>query len=87
MKLEHAEILRDELSMLIEIEVYEEYSGRGMFGDTTSGVVVDSLSEFISAIGDYLSSADADEIDTVRAIGSAVKNISTDSMGMSVIIY
>lgn len=87
MKLEHAEILRDELSTHIEIEVYKDYSGRGMCGDTTSGVVVDSLSEFISAIGDYLSSADADEIDTVRAIGSAVKNISTDSMGMSMIIY
>lgn len=87
MKLKHAELLTDELSMLIDIELREEYSGRGMFGGITSGVVVDSLSEFISAVGDYLSSAEADDIEIIKEIGSAIKHIKTDSMGYSVIIY
>ena len=30
----------------IELRVYEDYSGRGMFGDTTTGLVVNDDREF-----------------------------------------
>jgi hypothetical protein len=87
MEYNQAELLTDELSTLIDIEHMEDYSGRGMYGNRTSGVVVDSVSEFLSAIGQYLESADIDEMENIKTIGSALRKINVDNMGLSVIIY
>lgn len=87
MKHELAEILTDELGVLIEIELREIYSGRGMYGDTTSGVVVDSMTDFLSGLGDWLDTMHEDDFDTAKKLGEAIRNVRTDSMGKSIIIY
>jgi len=87
MKLEHAELLADELGMLIEVELRENYSGRGMYGENTSGIVVDSMNEFLRGLGEYLKTADESDLDKIKEIGAAIKRIKTDSMGYSIIIY
>ena len=88
MNAERAELLADTLGGRIDIEVMSEYSGRGMYGEQTSGVVVDSMAEFLSALGTYLSNADCqDEAETIREIGEAIRDLNVDSMGMSIILY
>jgi hypothetical protein len=88
MKAEHAELLADTLGGRIDIEVMSEYSGRGMYGEQTSGVVVDSMAEFLSALGTYLSNTDCqDEAETIREIGEAIRDLNVDNMGMSIILY
>lgn len=87
MELEQAQILEETLTMLIDIEIRKNYSGRGMFGKETSAIVVNSYSEFIEAIGDFLADADTEEIKTINEIGKLLKNLHTDNMGMSIIIY
>jgi len=52
MKLESAEAIVDFLGNEgIEAEVYEDYSGRGMFGSTTAGVVAGVATEITWAMG------------------------------------
>ena len=87
MKLEHAELLADELGMLIEVELREDYSGRGMYGENTSGIVVDSMNEFLKGLGDYLETAHEDDFETIKEIGAAIRRLKTDSMGYQIIIY
>ena len=68
-----------------DIEVYEDYSGHGMYGKTTTGIVC-SQSELFSAIGEVMMSGDKGDIEIV---GTAFREdtISTDSMGMNLIFY
>jgi hypothetical protein len=81
-------LLADTLGGRIDIEVMSEYSGRGMYGEQTSGVVVDSMAEFLSALGTYLSNAECqDEAETIREIGEAIRDLNVDNMGMSIILY
>ena len=89
MKLEDVKIIEDALSILIDIDIREEYSGRGMFGETTSGIVIESESEFVSAIGQWLRDMEDDEIETAKNIGRILADgYSVDSMGRSkIIIY
>lgn len=64
--------------------VREDYSGRGMYGATCFGVVVASyeLLQVGVAIERLLSRHNSDD-DTIKLLKSA----STDSMGMSTIVY
>lgn len=77
-----AEILAD---YNYELEVYEDYSGRGMYGSTTTGIV-GSQSDLFSAIGEVMMSGDEEDIEIV---GTALREdtIRTDSMGMQTIFY
>jgi hypothetical protein len=67
-----------------ELEVYEDYSGRGMYGEKTAGVT-GSLNDFFIAVGEIMqSSGEEDRL----IVGEALRDgISTDSMGMDTIIY
>lgn len=82
--------------------LYEEYSGRGMFGDTTTGIIVDSLSDvyevvfgFISSEADYmLGDLDTpledyiDELTDIKLLATELKDgIRWDNMGGDVIVY
>lgn len=81
-----------------EIELRESYSGRGMYGKTTVGIVCDSLGDFVGAVAQAAANlADAETRamhNDVESNGmstddfiSDVSAISTDSMGRSMIIY
>ena len=65
---------------LDEDAMYEDYSGRAMFGDTCFGIVC-GLNEFIHFITDYVS-AGGDDSDL-----SWLRNVRCDSMGLSTIWY
>lgn len=83
-------------------ELYEEYSGRDMFGDTTTGIIVDSLSDiyevvfgFISSEVDYmLGDLDAPtedyigELNDIKLLVNELKDgVRWDNMGGDVIVY
>ena len=55
-----------------EAEVYEDYSGRCMYGEKTDGVVTDNLAE---------------TEDIMEQLGMDPEDFSVDSMGLSAIIY
>ncbi len=65
-------------------DIYENYSGRGMYGKTTSGIVFDTLQDFISVLGDVMINEESEER---LIVGEAISQISTDSMGRGIIIY
>jgi len=87
MKLEYAQAFEEALSMSIDVELRKDYSGRGMFGDTTAGIVVESFDEFLTGIGDFLEYLTDDEIELANKVGKALMNIRTDNMGLKIIIY
>lgn len=67
-----------------DLELREDYSGRGMYGRSTSGVV-GSMNDLLYAIGEILEYGDEDEIEIVRE--GCRDGVRTDSMGLSMIIY
>jgi hypothetical protein len=72
MKAENAEAIVEKLNDDgIEAEVYTEYSGRGMFGRTTTGVVTGSVADVAYAMGSL-------KIEDSRR---------TDNMGLDMIVY
>ena len=54
-----------------EIEVYEGYSGRGMYGDTTTGVVCDGLNNILEAVSDIILGQDEQELNTMSAMSNS----------------
>jgi hypothetical protein len=87
MKLESAELLVEVLEGFIPIDLYEDYSGRGMYGKTTSGVTVNGLTEFMNGIGYFLQSCGEEDAEQVRALGEALTGLTSDHMGYDIIIY
>lgn len=65
-------------------EIHKNYSGRGMYGDKTTGVTFDSQSDFHSAIGEIMEHADEEDRQTV---GKALQNLRSDSLGRGIIYY
>ncbi len=88
MKLLHAELIAEAADQLgLEVKVYADYSGRGMYGKTTAGLV-GSLSDIVQAIacaavalGENVNDADYDTDDFVDDL-----RLSMDCMGRSDII-
>ena len=71
-----------------EIELREDYSGRGMFGKTTAAVIVEYESAITEAIGSFLVDASEDDIEEINELGALMeKGYRTDSLGMRTIIY
>lgn len=64
-------------------EVREGYSGRGMYGKTTTGIVFDSEGDFFEAIGEVMEC----DIEDREEVAKAMRNLKTDSMGTGVIYY
>lgn len=86
MKLETAQLLSDTAwDSGIESEVREDYSGRGMYGESTSGVVVNSVEDFVRMVA--LTVAYIEDFDEREDFATEIQNIKTDSMGRSVIVY
>lgn len=86
MKLKHAELIaKTAYDYGVEVEVRENYSGRGMFGKTTAGVV-GNMGDIVRAVAGAaadLAVAEPDEVDDfVRDM-----NLSFDNMGFDMIAY
>lgn len=64
-------------------EIYENYSGRGMYGSETAGVVFDSEADFFEAIADLLENDEEDK----EEVAKALRKLKTDNMGKSIIYY
>lgn len=75
-----------------EFEIYENYSGRGMYGKTTYGVQVDSLSDLIGAafqLGLHCNSEESSiEFSTeTEIIEEDLHNLNWDNLGRRIIVY
>jgi len=72
-------------------ELYEEYSGRGMFGNRTTGVSLSqydpSWSELVATTAFALGEMSADEYDTAYELFEDLKRVRTDSLGLGTIVY
>lgn len=92
--------MKQEIAELIvengyDMELYEDYSGRGMFGDTTTGVVCDNLNVFLASVSEIffemiLDAKDlGDDFDTESAeiLSKSVGRIRVDNLGKNIIIY
>jgi hypothetical protein len=66
-----------------EIDLRSDYSGRGMYGKETCGVVVDSLTVLLADCIAYIKEVLNDNIDAIPELDS----FKTDNMGRSIIIY
>lgn len=85
MKKDLAEVIWDALDNAgIGCSLREDYSGRGMFGKTTSGVVADaSVTDVLSAVIENADLfVDSDGYTTFKIV-----NISMDNMGEDIILY
>lgn len=65
------------------LEVYEDYSGRGMFGETTQGVV-GSQQSFNRALAEIMVDADEDER---KIVANELESLRIDNMGLDLIFY
>jgi hypothetical protein len=71
-----------------EVKIYENYSGRGMYGKETTGVVHDSINDVFTAIA--LVAADLegnDEEDLVDEFVEELRRVKIDNLDCSHIIY
>jgi hypothetical protein len=73
-----------------ECDIRESYSGRGMYGRETVGIVVDSLPQLLTDVLNYVNSNIQDDPFMVEWGGDEVPHFnqfSTDNMGRSMILY
>jgi hypothetical protein len=69
-----------------DFDLHDDYSGRGMFGKSTYGIVVQSLSDFFNTIGDYIQDY-ADETEEIILLGEILSYLKWDNMGLEMIVY
>lgn len=81
MKQNLAEVLVDWSGQ--QLEIRKDYSGRGMYGETTCGVVGDS-SDFYEAVGEVIREGEYEEREELAEF---ISNMKQDSMGMQTIFY
>ena len=65
----------------IEAEIYEGYSGRGMYGRETQGITTDDPIGLLCSAIDYAAHCDQDEVPPMSG------GFRQDSMGFDTIIY
>ena len=70
----------------IEHDVRDDYSGRGMYGDTTCGIVLDNPLELIGASIRYILETQI-ELEEIPDDFSETTNLQTDNMGLRHIVY
>lgn len=67
-----------------DCEIVNDYSGRGMFGKTTTGIILEDETEFMSVIAEIMVSGEEEEREIVAEY---LTNIKEDSMGFQKIFY
>lgn len=92
MRKEIAEMIVDYGS---DLKLHEDYSGRGMFGNTTTAITCDEVDDFFSAVGDLMFDMilramrkgmeyDIKDAEELRDLLSTFRQ---DSLGLGRIIY
>lgn len=84
MKQHAAELLADFSGM--ELEIHEDYSGKAMYGKTTTGVV-GSQGAFNAALAEFIREACDQGPEDCEDVADALRNIRQDSMGLDKIWY
>jgi hypothetical protein len=72
------------------MDVYEKYSGRGMMGETTTGITANSIKDVFSNALLYLSDRNvkSDNImDDIWQIMDTIENLREDDLGLYKIYY
>jgi len=90
MKREIAELLNDVSDG--KGQLYEGYSGRGMFGNETWAVTFDSTEDYTSSLIDAAYQVGVDCGETMGRVNGEfelddLKNMRTDSMGFGIVVY
>jgi hypothetical protein len=78
-----------------DLSIHEDYSGRGMYGKTTTAITCDSKDDLMEAIGELffemiLDAKDmGEDYDTIKAkeLKSVLTNLRQDSLGRGYIFY
>lgn len=68
-----------------EAELYEDYSGRGMYGRNTTGVVVENTGAILPAVVEYLRDNVCEECDWDGI--PDFESMRLDNLGLSYIVY
>lgn len=77
-----AELIREFCDEVEDVEVYENYSGRGMFGRTCIGIQISGNSlEIIVKLCDYLRD------NGISSVDDALGTVCQDSLGLDMIVY
>lgn len=69
-----------------ELSIYEDYSGRGMYGAKTVGVV-GSHEDWYRALAEIMRVADEITEEERHDIAEAIESIRIDNMGLDLIYY
>lgn len=72
----------EQLTEASDGEVYHNYSGRGMFGKTTTGVVFQSKEKFYEALADVVERGK-----NLLELANFIRSIKFDSLGLGIIVY
>lgn len=84
MKIEQANFIKDALEFVgEEASIREDYSGRGMFGKTTVGVVVDNQSRILPAVLTFIKENEL----THDEIPDFDGPFNSDNMARDIILY
>ena len=72
-----------------EAEVRSDYSGRGMYGKETAGIVTSCEGNIVRALAEYIEGGDAQHLndDEREVFADLALGYRTDSMGRDVIVY
>lgn len=68
-------------------EIRDDYSGRGMNGETCYGVVVDSLDDLLEGLGGYIKEFPHGGPTNPNHVGEALQRLQMDEMGLQKILY
>ena len=71
-----------------EVEVREDYSGRGMYGETTAALTAESLSSIIvGMVRAAVELADSEDDASVEELVDFAEGMRTDNMGLGIVVY
>ena len=71
-----------------EIDVYEGYSGRGMYGSETTGIRCDGMRALLVGVALHCGNLDAGEdSEALEDVVTAMNGLRQDSLGMGIIVY
>lgn len=92
MKKEIAEML---VQYNTDLRLYENYSGRGMYGKNTTGISCENMAQVMEAVGNAFygmiedAMVDGEDYDPTEAenLTDVLTNLRTDSLGLGIIVY
>lgn len=67
-------------------EIVEKYSGRGMYGEKTYGLIINSFTSLLQALMTFPELLYDKESDSI-ATNQIITKFKTDKLGLSIIIY